>query len=538
VGDLQSVLSERKWRRYFPKTQDPEVLHAAFIAFVTECWYISVPGKRLLFPITPEQSEAARRWITHRYCINLKARQIGYSTLVGAFSFWETFGYDNRKTILVSKGEHEAQVLLQKTKYGIRLLPKWLLSRGPNILTNNTEKVAFDNDSSIESLPSKDDPARGETAWRIFVDEFGKLPNAEEAWASIEPVVDVDGRFVGLGTANGWGTFYHSMWVAAELGENGFDHYFAPWSAAKHRDADWYTAQEKKFKNTPWILHQEYPRNAAEAFMKSGNMVFDLDLLVKQEQHEAKPQRHNMLVVSPRKFTLTGDVEGSLRVWEKPRKGERYVIGADIAEGESHGDYSVAQILHAKTGEQVAMWHGHIDPDLFGEEILPALGWWYGTALIVPENNNMGISTIKALQRVKYPLLYRTLRLQDRAEHETEMFGFRTTRATKPFIISELNASLREDSIVIHDRETLVELKTYVRDDKGRMGGSPHDDRVMSLALAQEARRHVWLDEYRPPSEKPGKGTFAHMVGLLDKAAKELVPKQRPLGANNVRDTW
>ena len=537
MADLQAALLEKRWRRYWPKTEDPAELHQAFVAFVTECWYIKVPGKQILLPITPEQSEAARRWLEHRYCINLKARQIGYSTLVGAFTFWETFGYGNRQEILLSKGEHEAQVLLQKAKYGLRFLPKWLLARGPKVLTNNTEKIAFDNESSIESLPSKDDPARGETVWRIFVDELGKLPNPEEAWGSIEPVADVGGRIVMLGTAQGWGSFFHSQWVSAKLHENGFDAYFAPWSAAKHRDDKWYEQQVRKFKNTPWLLHQEYPRNDDEAWMKSGNAVFDLDKLQEHEVNVFAPRRFSMMKRSQRAFDKSPAEYGDLRIFKEPEPHTKYGVGADIAEGLEHGDYSCVQILEAKTGEQCAVWHGHMDPDIFGEEVIPLLSWWFNTALCVPENNNHGLSTIKAMQRVGYPLIYRQRRLQDRKEHKTEMLGWRTTASTKPYVMAELNAAIREDDLILHDAETIMELKTFVRDGK-KMNGSPHDDRVMALALANEARRWVFSEEYRTPEEKPGPGTIGYYLRQVEKLEKDLRPTKALVGAHNGRKGW
>jgi hypothetical protein len=68
------------------------------------------------------------------------------------------------------------------------------------------------------------------------------------------------------------------------------------------------------------------------------------------------------------------------------------------------------------------------------------------------------------------------------------------------------------------------------------MGGSPHDDRVMALALAQEARRHVWLEEYRPPEEKPGKGTMGHYLRQLMHEVKPV--RGGFIGTHNVRSSW
>ncbi len=137
--------------------------------------------------------------------------------------------------------------------------------------------MSFANGSTITSLPSASDPARGESATLIVVDEWAFLPNPEEAWASIEPVADVGGRIIGLSTANGSGNFFHHLWTGASAGNNKFATMFFPWSASEDRDESWY--ESKKQSMLAWQLHQEYPSTPEEAFIKSGNPVFDLDML-------------------------------------------------------------------------------------------------------------------------------------------------------------------------------------------------------------------------------------------------------------------
>jgi hypothetical protein len=52
---------------------------------------------------------------------------------------------------------------------------------------------------------------------------------------------------------------------------------FFPWSATEDRDESWY--ESKKDSMLSWQLAQEYPTTPEEAFIKSGNPVFDLDKL-------------------------------------------------------------------------------------------------------------------------------------------------------------------------------------------------------------------------------------------------------------------
>ena len=246
--------------------------------FLTKYWSIAHPAHgRILFDLRSAQSEALDRWAENRYSLTLKARQIGWTTLVAAHQFWLAFFHEDQNIIDLSRTEREAVLLLRKTKYGMKHLPKWMAERGPRSLVEHQQRMGFDNGSQITSMPSASDPARGESATLIVVDEWAFLPNPEEAWASIEPVADVGGRIIGLSTANGSGNFFHNLWVGASTGNNKFDPMFFAWSASEDRDETWYEAKQQSM--LPWQLAQEYPTTPEEAFVRSGNPVFDLDVL-------------------------------------------------------------------------------------------------------------------------------------------------------------------------------------------------------------------------------------------------------------------
>ena len=77
------------------------------------------------------------------------------------------------------------------------------------------------------------------------------------------------------------------------------------------------------------------------------------------------------------------------------------------------------------------------------------------------------------------------------------MFGFKTTSLTRPTIISRLIEVVREHCEVINDKDTLEELLTIVRNEKGRIeapdGG--HDDQMMGLAIAHHIREQVVFND-------------------------------------------
>ena len=246
--------------------------------FLRKYWHIAHPAYgRILFDLRDAQSQALDRWANNRYSLTLKARQIGWTTLVAAHQFWLAFFKEDQNIIDLSRTERESVLLLKKTKYGFKHMEPWLLERGPQSLIEHQQKMGFSNGSQITSMPSASDPARGESASLVVVDEWAFLPNPEEAWASIEPVADVGGRIIGLSTANGSGNFFHNLWTGSVTGNNKFDAMFFPWSASEDRDEAWY--EGKKDAMLPWQLAQEYPTSPEEAFVRSGNPVFDLDVL-------------------------------------------------------------------------------------------------------------------------------------------------------------------------------------------------------------------------------------------------------------------
>jgi hypothetical protein len=205
-----------------------------------------------------------------------------------------------------------------------------------------------------------------------------------------------------------------------------------------------------------------------------------------------------------------------------------YTIGADVAEGLARGDYSSAHVIDAKSGLIVAHWHGHVDPDKFGE-ILYGLGYFYNAALIGVESNNHGLTTLTSLHKANYPNIYRQRRLNQRNAEASETLGWRTTSLTKPLAVDELNAAIRDGVLEIRCENTIAELKTYVRDDNGSMHGSPHDDCVMSLAISNQMLKFVWLSEYRPKIDREpfSLGWFA------DKITRDK-PEVFVIGSHNV----
>ena len=244
------------------------------------------------------------------------------------------------------------------------------------------------------------------------------------------------------------------------------------------------------------LIRQEYPCSPHEAFLLSGDNVFDTEALLARLEVIEKPLKvgyftydYNGLAISNVKWV--NDRNGYIKIYQLPNTPAvtKYCIGGDTA-GEG-SDYFTGHVLDARTGIQVATLRHQFDADQYTKQMY-CLGLYYKWALIGIEAN-FDSFPIMELQRLGYPSQY-VREVQDSYTGKTEKrFGFKTTSLTRPTIISRLIEIVREHVDTINDKDTLEELLTIIRNEKGRIeapeGG--HDDNMMGLAIAHHIREQV-----------------------------------------------
>ena len=256
----------------------------------------------------------------------------------------------------------------------------------------------------------------------------------------------------------------------------------------------WYWNKYDKYLDKD-LIKQEYPCTPQEAFLLSGKNVFDTAVILERLARLQKPIKtgyfaydYDGLRISNIKWV--NDRSGYIKLYDVPRITE-YCIGGDTAGSDSGADFFTGHVLDAKTGVQVATLKHQFDADQYAKQMY-CLGRYYKDALIGIEAN-FDSFPIMELQRLGYPKQY-TREAQDTYTGKTEKrFGFKTTSLTRPTIISRLIEVVREHCDTINDKDTLEELLTIIRNEKGRIeapeGG--HDDQMMGLAIAHHIRDQV-----------------------------------------------
>ena len=105
------------------------------------------------------------------------------------------------------------------------------------------------------------------------------------------------------------------------------------------------------------------------------------------------------------------------------------------------------------------------------------------------DNDTDGDQSLLIFNRIAdvYPNLYMRRAPEEKVQQGVVgMYGFHTNRRTKPIIISNLVAILRDEGYVERNEEALAEYATYEKKQNGSYGATDghHDDFVMARAIA------------------------------------------------------
>lgn len=249
---------------------------------------------------------------------------------------------------------------------------------------------------------------------------------------------------------------------------------------------------------------QEYPSTAVEAFLTTGNAVFDqsrLEAMAETAERKAKKRTEKaggrwgrwwrwsqtQWELRPSPWSNAEYVE-----FEPPKKKHWYVMGIDAAQGLEHGDNSVISVFDRTDGvflDEVARYIGTTFDERELGELAHHIGERYNWAFIVGERNAPGNVTCLTLFDQNYPYLYyrddeELIKPGDKDMTRFKV-GFTTNLHTKPLIISKSAYVLRGDNIRLRSKQAIEEWRDFSRID-GKLGAPSglKDDCVIADALA------------------------------------------------------
>lgn len=471
----------------------------------------------------------------------LKARQMGMSTFIQAYLFWKALTAPETASMVLCHDDESSMELFGK----IELMYDELENIAPEYhaglmnIQDTSKKgrkkqwgTPLHTSITVKTAGAKT-AGRSRTLRRVHLSEYAFYDDPKTMMLGLQQAIGrgADTEIFVESTANGIGNEYQRLWKRATSGTTGWRGIFFGWNEEptyretapagfKPDKKERKLARRYKldFDQLQWrrtviaddcdgdegAFRQEYPIDPREAFLVTGNPYFGRAIIERYDGLTSDPASFGWLDLSGETPVFTkGEGQDELdaapwRIWKKPVPGRAYGISADPAGGTSE-DYSFAAIIDMQTLEFVATYQDRIDPDDFARQ-LAVMGYTYNTALIGPEKNGEGRATVLHLKKtLLYPRVFFHV-FEDQWDGGVQSNdGWRTSAKTRPTMLAQARALLRDDAVKIHDDRITSELLSFVRVEGSKIAAAQsgtHDDGVMTMCIGLS-------DEFRQQASIP-----------------------------------
>ena len=455
---------------------DKKILHEEIlrcgkdpIYFITNYVRILHPIKgQILFNLFEYQRDLIFSFINEQFNILLKARQLGASTTVAAYSLWLMIFHRGKQIDVIATQRKTAAELVRKSRNMYENLPPWMTKLFPIGATDNRHEFELKNGSRMSSHASTG-AIRGIASSLLILDEAAHIENVDKVLEAAMPVLSTGGSCIALSTPNGIGNWFQEEYTRAEKGEGSFISTKLDWRVHPERNEAWYEKQKSTMKEDQF--NQEYECS----FLASGRTFLDKKIVEKIYNNITQPY-----------YTVGHD--GNFWIWENPDMNKKYILCADISRGDGE-DYTAFHIL-TQDLEQVAEYYGKVPVD-FASELAVKYAKEYNSALIISEVNLLGYMFLSRIIEDGYENIYFSEKTSHKYVSQLESMyrediipGIQTSSTTRPRILSTMEEYIRNGVLKINSRRLYDEFETFVwNNGKAEASSGKHDDLIMALAI-------------------------------------------------------
>lgn len=478
---------------------------------------INEDGEVVQFKLRPAQRQLLREM--HLKNIILKARQLGFTTFICIFLLDYALFNRTKQIGIIGPTQSDTSVIFRKIKVAWDNFPQ-PIKDFLKLSTVGDSKIEYEfSNGSIMRIATS---LRSGTYQAVLITEFGKIcarfpDKAVEIVNGTFPAAAKGLVFIESTAEGEDGPYYEMVQDAIEakkkrqvLTTKEYKFFFFPWydnpsnvvigdvllplditqyldkielSIGKKltkEQRNWYYLELRiqKFK-----MKQEHPSTPDEAFLTSGNKLFDGPMI---DSHREQFVREPIAI------------EGDFIIYKKYVKGHLYGLGADVSQGVKR-DSSTIAVIDFTTGELVMTYRSNtIDPVTFAHDIKRA-AIMYGGCIAAPEANSVGQTTCVTLNSI-YPNVYTQQREGLLEVTSTNKLGWLTTTLTKPKMMYELSEAIADEDLRIYDESVLLEAKRMNKEDTLQVhtqvstdesATTRHFDLVTAVAICWQMRAYV-----------------------------------------------
>lgn len=488
-----------------------------FAIFLDE--YVYIEDKEKNCAIKPEwwpaQKEILPKLVNSPLLELLKTRQVGLTWLSAALVLWLAMKNELHLSVIISASEDHAKEFLDRVYFILDRLPAWMI---PPITTRTVLTLEFTRNklkSTIKSMPTIEMGAESKTPNLLIIDEAHTIRSVDTIFNSSYPGIEqAKGRVIVIAnsvkTGPGW-PWVRDTYVKSMKGEGRFDRIFLAWMAHPGRPADFRERMIASGMNEQDVI-EHYPANEEEALQSAFGSFFSNAL---SRHMNFEPGETGFLIRDSNGVQFIQDRNGMLAIWDHPDtswKG-RYAIGTDVSEGLGQ-DFSVAYVIDRVTSKLVArMRSNRIDAHVWGTHVHD-LSEHYGFAVVCPERNGSGITTIKRMEDLGTPMYVRIVAGKTAGVVQKE-YGWNSTSSSKFELCGDLKTYLSNTTADVLCGVLIEECSTFIRFENGRLGAEDgkHDDAVIAAGLTIQADKFMGAAiEIPKPVKEPSIDTLEYIA--------------------------
>lgn len=486
---------------------------------------VNKEGRKVPFDLTYHQKVLLKNF--SKFNLVAKSRQLGVTSLALAYSLYLTHTEPDCVCMIMSYSLDTVDIVFKKLK---ALYDDLSPSVKIKDVANNRKELILENRSRIICcVCGSKDAARGATLRYVHLTEVSSMDDdkLKNQLVAIEAALRPDGQMVLESTSKGM-NYWFELWMKAVNGESQYKPFFFSWvddnrlflidyeestEIYKNRHGRYLTVDDLdeeeivlyhkmngeknplSLKKLMWRrmrianigiekFRQEFPSNAMESFIVSGNNVFDLQRIQDRLLNVNDTPKIKMPVKIP---AIMKKWKKDCIIWKLPQKGMKYYSGVDTGEGIS-SDNSVIEIIDQDGYQVFEFASNKIKPYEFSE-LVRAVGIYYNKSLLVVEKMSAGHTVVDNLydSNKRYLNLYKYKQYDAKGKLRKKP-GFETSGKSRPIIINRFVEWFDKGQVCINSKNLLNEMKTFQMDDKGKVQATTgaKDDRVMAFCMAIE----------------------------------------------------
>lgn len=481
------------------------------------------------FKLFPRQKEIIHAYEANRYNLITKPRQAGVSTTTAAYHAIKVGFADpeNPEAVLIIANKQDlAFEFLAKIKDFLNQLPRWVW--GPDYYgseenerksifsTESKKEIRLPNGSRVKAVATSKDALRGFAPTHLIMDEAAYIDNGKEVFGAALTALGTGGKATLISTPNGLDELYYKTYEQSKAKKNNFNIVEMKWyeDLRYNKGLKWLKGEEEvrevqfTFNSYEKMVANEYKPTSPWYEEMCQSMNNDARMIAQELDvsfvgsggnviNEKDIENQNIRNVKEPKYVK--GLEHEIWVWELPEEGHQYIMGVDVARGDSE-DSSTIVILDFTTMTQVMEYQGKMPPDLLAQ-IVEEYGELYKAYTVVDITGGMGVTTVSKLLEFNYKRLHwespngkilsaKHKKMQAEVNNDNKLPGLQIN-TIRLQLIANFEEKIRTNGVKIRSSRLTGEMRTFVyKNGRPDHQDGYHDDLIMAMAMC------LWVLEH------------------------------------------